>query len=92
MLGQRGGGRPVLLGPGSIAGAGPSAAEKELDFAAMLAQFGQRLQRLLCSRELPLCVPETLDQDVTARLTWTRSETESETEERNTPPRDRKIK
>lgn len=76
-LGQRKRGHPVRFGARSVAGAWPGAAEKELNFTAMLAQFGQGLQGLLCSQELSLCVPETLDQDITARLTWTGSETEN---------------
>lgn len=77
MFGQWNGGQPVLFWTGSITGAWPSAAKKELNFTAMLAQFGQRLQGLLCSQELSLCVPKTLDQDITTSLTWTWSETES---------------
>lgn len=91
MFGQWHGGQPVLFRTGSISGAWPSAAKKELNFTAMLAQFGQRLQGLLCSQELSLCVPKTLDQDIPTRLTWTRSETESEQEEK-THYRDRKIR
>lgn len=87
VLGQRHGQQPVLVGTGSIAGAWPGAAKKELNFSAMLAQFGQRLQGLLSSQELPLCVSETLDQDITTSLTWTWSETESEQEEKNPQPR-----
>ncbi len=47
-------------------GTGP--AQEELHLAAVLAQFGQRLQWALIGQQLALCVSQSLNENVTTRL------------------------
>lgn len=50
--------------------AGTSSPQDKLDLVAQLTQFGQRLQGTFFSQQLPLCVTQLLDQDITACLTY----------------------
>lgn len=49
--------------------AGTSSPQDKLDLVAQLTQFGQCLQGTFFSQQLPLCVTQLLDQDITACLT-----------------------
>lgn len=48
--------------------AGASALKVELHLITLLPELSQGLQRTLSSQKLPLSVPQSLDEDITARL------------------------